>query len=162
MTQQIPQSPASELEQMGQALVQDQRRIATMQNPTNAALATEVSGTVLAYVRDLIGYVARFEQSVVVNFNGMVAAVEEIQANGPGGEDEQTTQFEPEDAAKFTDFIEGCKVLLAATKDAAGTVESAKQQIQAMLGVADELLELVRDNTLEEVQEEETAPEIVS
>lgn len=151
MTQQAPQQPVDELSSLAQSIVQDQRRIATMQNPTPGALAAEISGTLLAYNRDIAGYLARFEQSVISNFTAVFEAIGELQVNGGSpDEEEQTTQFEADDAAKFTDFIEGAKVLLLATKDAPGAVESVKKQIEAMLVVADELLQLVSENTLVE------------
>lgn len=155
---QQPQPPKNELAELGQQIVADQRRIAQMQNPSSSQLATEMSGTVLAYVRDLTGYVARLEHAIGGNFNAVFSMI----AEGPprAEDDEETgTQFDEADAAKFADFITGTKVLCAAIKDSAGTSPEVRAQVEKMLATADELLALIDETTLVDEDEDGEAGE---
>lgn len=147
----IDQAPpqADELTLLAESIFRDQRRIVGLQNPAPAVLATEMAGTLLAYDRDIASYLSRFEQSVIANFQAVFEMLHDLQENGPAG-DEGGTQFEPADAAKFRDFITGARVLLVATGEALGTSEQVKQQVARMVQVADQLLALIDESTLEE------------
>lgn len=149
------QAPADELTLLAQSIVKDQRRIGSIQNPSVATLATEMSGTLLAYDRDLAGYLARFEQSVIANFQAVFSMINDLQEGASPSEDESGTQFEPEDAAKFRDFITGARVLILATAEAAGTTDQVKVQMARMIQVADELLALLDEGTLVEEEGDE-------
>jgi len=158
MVMQVPeesQQPMDELSALAQSIIKDQRRIAAMQNPSSAAVATEMSGTLLAYDRDLASYLARFEASVIANFQAAFSMIQDLQEGGAAASDDGGTQFEPEDAAKFRDFISGARVLVAATAEAPGTAEQVKQQMLRMVQVADELLALIEENTLLDDGEDE-------
>lgn len=165
MVMQVPepqQQAADELSLLAQSIVKDQRRIGAIQNPTPTVLATEMSGTLLAYDRDLAGYLARFESSVIANFQAVFAMISELQEGAAvaAEDDDGGTQFEPDDAAKFRDFIAGARVLIAATADAPGTADQIKQQMVRMVQVADELLALIEEATLvdDEGGDEEEEP----
>lgn len=165
MVMQVPdtqQQPADELTLLAQSIVKDQRRIGSIQNPSTAALATEMSGTLLAYDRDLAGYLARFEQSVIANFQAVFAMISDLQEGATPPEEDGGTQFEPEDAAKFRDFITGARVLIAATAEAAGTSDQIKQQMARMIQVADELLALIDEGTLVEDEGDDGEEEAVA
>lgn len=150
-----PKQPESELSALARSIVSDQRRIGAMQNVTPAALATEVAGTLLAYDRDIAGYLARFEHAVMSNFAAAFQAIGELQEVGGGAQsDDSGTQFDAADALKFVDFITGAKVLIQATKDSPGTSEEVRVQMDRMIVVADELLTIVDDGTLEDDDED--------
>jgi hypothetical protein len=161
MTQQIAPTgqtePQDELSILIRALAADQRRLA--QNPpgTPQAISMEVSGTVLAYLLDTLKYLQKFEQAVIVNVQGLGAAIEDIADNGGGGT--QDTQFTEEDAARFLDTLGAAKMLAEATRDNPANAEAVKQQMIAQVAGIDGCIEMVKECTLEDDDEEDEPEE---
>lgn len=149
-----PQVPQDELSQLGVSIVRDQRRIGNQANVTPQSLQAEISGTILAYQRDIASYLQRFEQSVIANFNAVYSMIEDVQSSSGGGNDEGT-QFDAEDAAKFLDFIKSAKAIAQVAMESAGTSHEAKGQLEKLLALGSELEEIVTANTLEDADDDE-------
>jgi uncharacterized protein YegL len=161
MTQQIPAAtqPAEndDLTQIAASIVRDQRRIMQIPTPSAANAMAEISGTVLAYQRDVAEHMYKFEQWVVSSMSELFAAVEDVQQAATGTD--AGTQFDPEDAEKFEGFITTSKSLAEATRDAPGQTQVVKEQCQRLIALADELLSVIAENTLEDDGDEAEAEE---
>ncbi len=116
----------------------------------------ELSGTVLPMLRDLVSYVSVLEEAVIRSSeetsvridqleDGIVAAV-----NQGGG-----TQFEPEDAEKFIEFFTATKLVMQTLRDQGNNPEPVKNQFEQMIKLADELIALVEESTLEDGDEDD-------
>lgn len=117
----------------------------------------ELSGTVLPILRDLASYVAMLEAAVVKHSEETSDRIEQIESgivDFAAAQQSSGTQFEPDDADKFMDYLQAMKLMLEALRDNAAGADK-KGRFQEMLTKTEDLMALVEDSTLEDGEEEE-------
>jgi hypothetical protein len=122
--------------------------------PTRAVLV-ELEGTALAFQADalaMLGQVRDFLFGQLREVEGdLGGAIDDLEAQ-IGGEEE--TQFTVEDAVKFTFVVQAAQRLAELGVGAPGQSREGKEELQKILKQAAECLTIVRENTLEEDDED--------
>lgn len=115
---------------------------------------SELSGTVLPVVRDLTAYVAMLEAAMVRHAEETAARIEQMEdglmaAAGIGN----GTQFDPEDADKFIEFLKATKLVLETLNENTANPEPVRKQFAQMIVTADELIGIVEDCIIDDEED---------
>ncbi|NIR32905.1 MAG: hypothetical protein GWN84_27145 [Gammaproteobacteria bacterium] len=138
------------IESLKSDLEMQQRRYRQMRGSeavTSDFLLGEMIGTVLPFMRDVVGYVERLEDHAEwASYN-----IEALNQTVSGGDDEQSSQLAQADAARFRAFFQA--VLEEA--EAATPSEADASKVQEKIKQAKAMLELVEEITLEPEEPED-------